>query len=224
MSKTPMTWLGLIKLKLAEEKAKGKSPSIGDVTPLAKKEWVQIKEGKHPKYMQGKAQTFARKKKGNNKSIKADSDADDSSSNSKSSSSSSSSSKKSRSNSSNSSRKSSRSNSSNSSKSSNSNDNQEDIHALLSKIKMCGKCKKKVANVLGKKKSMKGGYTTFYNTTPLISGAELGAPDAGPKFPMLAGGGKKNKTKKQRAGCGTCVMGGGAPPALSPAAVTADVA
>ena len=214
MSKTPMTWLGLIKLKLAEEKAKGKSPSIGDVTPLAKKEWVQIKEGKHPKYMQGKAQTFARKKKGNNKSIKADSDADDSSSNSKSSRSSSSSSKKSRSNSSR----------SNSSKSSNSNDNQEDIHALLSKIKMCGKCKKKVANILGKKKSMKGGYSTFYNTTPLISGAELGAPDAGPKFPMLAGGGKKNKTKKQRAGCGTCVMGGGAPPALSPAAVTADVA
>ncbi len=58
-----MTWLELIKLKLSEEKAKGKSPSIGDVTPLAKKEWVQIKEGKHPLYMQGKAQTFARKKK-----------------------------------------------------------------------------------------------------------------------------------------------------------------
>ncbi len=58
-----MTWLELIKMKLSEEKAKGKSPSIGDVTPLAKKEWVQIKEGKHPLYMQGKAQTFARKKK-----------------------------------------------------------------------------------------------------------------------------------------------------------------
>ena len=58
-----MTWLGLIKLKLAEEKSKGNSPSIGDVTPAAKKEWVQIKEGKHPKYTQGKAQTFARKKK-----------------------------------------------------------------------------------------------------------------------------------------------------------------
>ena len=63
MSKKPMTWLELIKLKLGEEKAKGKSPSIGDVTPLAKKEWVQIKEGKHPLYIQGKAQTFARKKK-----------------------------------------------------------------------------------------------------------------------------------------------------------------
>ena len=65
-----MTWLELIKLKLSEEKAKGKSPSIGDVTPLAKKEWVQIKEGKHPLYIQGKAQTFARKKKGENKSRK----------------------------------------------------------------------------------------------------------------------------------------------------------
>jgi len=63
MSKKPMTWLELIKLKLNEEKAKGKSPSIGDVTPMAKKEWVQIKEGKHPLYVQGKAQTFARKKK-----------------------------------------------------------------------------------------------------------------------------------------------------------------
>ena len=70
MSKKPMTWLELIKLKLSEEKAKGKSPSIGDVTPLAKKEWVQIKEGKHPLYTQGKAQTFARKKKGDNKSRK----------------------------------------------------------------------------------------------------------------------------------------------------------
>jgi hypothetical protein len=63
MSKKPMTWLELIKLKLNEEKAKGNSPSIGDVTPTAKKEWVQIKEGKHPLYVQGKAQTFARKKK-----------------------------------------------------------------------------------------------------------------------------------------------------------------
>ena len=70
MSKKPMTWLELIKLKLAEEKAKGKAPSIGDVTPLAKKEWVQIKEGKHPLYIQGKAKTYARKKKGENKTRK----------------------------------------------------------------------------------------------------------------------------------------------------------
>ena len=65
MSKTPITWLELIKMKLKEEKDKGKSPSIGDVTPIAKKEWVEIKEGKHPKYMQGKAKTYARKKSKN---------------------------------------------------------------------------------------------------------------------------------------------------------------
>ena len=65
-----MTWLELIKLKLSEEKAKGKSPSINDIMPLAKKEWAQIKEGKHPSYEQGKAQTFARKKTGTNKTKK----------------------------------------------------------------------------------------------------------------------------------------------------------
>lgn len=65
MSKIPMTWLELIKMKLGEEKKKGNSPSIRDVAPSAKKEWVQIKEGKHPKYTQGKAKTFTRKKKGN---------------------------------------------------------------------------------------------------------------------------------------------------------------
>ena len=70
MGKKEITWLGLIKLKLEEEKKKGKSPSIGDVTPLAKKEWVQIKEGKHPDYIQGKAQTFARKKKKSDENTK----------------------------------------------------------------------------------------------------------------------------------------------------------
>jgi hypothetical protein len=70
MSKKPMTWLELIKLKLSEEKAKGKAPSINDIMPLAKKEWAQIKEGKHSLYIQGKAQTFARKKKGEGKTRK----------------------------------------------------------------------------------------------------------------------------------------------------------
>ncbi len=70
MSKKPMTWLGLIKEKLAEEKAKGNAPSINDIMPVAKKEWAQIKSGKHPKYEQGKAQTFARKKKGKNETKK----------------------------------------------------------------------------------------------------------------------------------------------------------
>ena len=70
MSKKPITWLELIKLKLSEEKAKGKSPSINDIMPLAKKDWAQIKEGKHPMYTQGKAQTFARKKKSESKTRK----------------------------------------------------------------------------------------------------------------------------------------------------------
>ena len=65
-----MTWLELIKLKLSEEKAKGKAPSINDIMPLAKKEWAQIKEGKHPSYEQGKAQTFGRKKTGSVKTKK----------------------------------------------------------------------------------------------------------------------------------------------------------
>ncbi len=65
-----MTWLGLIKEKLGEEKAKGNAPSINDIMPLAKKEWAEIKAGKHPKYEQGKAQTFARKNKGEKKTKK----------------------------------------------------------------------------------------------------------------------------------------------------------
>ena len=51
MTKTPITWIGLLKQKIS---LKGKGTSIGDVAPEAKKEWVQIKEGKHPKYTQGK--------------------------------------------------------------------------------------------------------------------------------------------------------------------------
>jgi len=69
MGKTEITWIGLIKLKLNELKKQGKSPSIGDVTPYAKKEWVQIKEGNHPKYIQGKAKTVRRKSKGSKGSL-----------------------------------------------------------------------------------------------------------------------------------------------------------
>ena len=58
-----MSWIELIKVKLNEEKSQGKSPSINDIMPAAKKDWAQIKAGTHPKYIQGKAQTYARKKK-----------------------------------------------------------------------------------------------------------------------------------------------------------------
>ena len=133
MSKVPITWLELIKQKLSEEKSKGKSPSIGDVTPLAKKEWVEIKEGKHPKYIQGKAKTYARKKtKGDNnkktrksgkkgspaaESVEADAEA--------------------------------------SPKATSALSNPM-IKELLAELKLCGKCKKHM-NKLMKKKGMKGG-------------------------------------------------------------------
>ena len=59
MSKKPISWLELIKLKLNE----AKGSSMKDIMPVAKKEWAQIKAGSHSLYTQGKAQTFARKKK-----------------------------------------------------------------------------------------------------------------------------------------------------------------
>ena len=210
-----MTWLGLIKLKLSEEKGK----SLNDVMPAAKKEWVQIKAGTHPKYIQGKAQTFGRKKKGNNKSRKADKSSKGSSS------SSSSSSKK----------------SSSSQNDSSSHDHSEEIHALLSKVKLCGKCKKNVEKIL-KKKEMTGGFNEFYDVPPLVSGAQGALPlteasnnspipfegkssaSSSASFQGGAGqtGGKKGrkggkgskKSKSQKGGnvggCTTCPMGGGA--------------
>lgn len=59
MSKKPITWIELLKEKIS---LKGKGTSIGDVAPEAKKEWVQIKEGKHPKYTQGKMTKSSTKK------------------------------------------------------------------------------------------------------------------------------------------------------------------
>lgn len=194
-----MTWLGLIKLKLSEEKGK----SINDVMPAARKEWVQIKAGTHPEYIQGKAQTFARKKKGNNKSRKADKSSKGSSS---------------------------------SRNDSSSSDHNEDIHALLSKVKLCGKCKKNVEKLL-KKKEMTGGFNEFYDVPPLISGAQGALPlsegtnnspipfegkstaSSSASFRGQTGGGKRDrkgnkggkKSKLQKGGCGggSCVMGGG---------------
>ena len=217
-----MTWLGLIKLKLSEEKGK----SINDVMPAAKKEWVQIKAGTHPNYIQGKAQTFGRKKKANNKSRKADKSSKGSSS------SSSSSSKK----------------SSSAKNNSSSHDHNEDIHALLSKVKLCGKCKKNVEKLL-KKKEMTGGFNEFYDVPPLVSGAQGALPlsegtnnspipfegkssaSSSASFQSGAGqtggkkgrkGGKKSKSQKggNVGGCmGGCVGGAGAPLPHTPANV-----
>ncbi len=150
-----MTWLELIKLKLSEEKAKGKSPSIGDVTPLAKKEWVQIKEGKHPLYEQGKAQTFARKKKGasasktkkNSKSSSAKSSAKSSPKSAKS--------------------------SPKSAKSSPKSASHASAEQILAEAKLCTKCKKKVEKVM-KKKGMKGGQCMAVPQAPVINGGNCG--------------------------------------------------
>jgi len=62
--KTPITWLELLKEKITElKKTSGKPVSIGDVAGEAKKDWVAIKAGKHPKYSQGKAKSFTLKHK-----------------------------------------------------------------------------------------------------------------------------------------------------------------
>ena len=144
MSKKPMTWLELIKLKLSEEKSKGKSPSIGDVTPFAKKEWVQIKEGKHPLYVQGKAQTFGRKKKGTKKSRKNDSSMKASSPKAS-------------------------SPKASSMKASSPMNNEMDIQKQISQLKLCGKCKKKMDKIM-KKKTMKGGESCSNMATPQAAG------------------------------------------------------
>jgi len=193
MSKKPMSWLELIKLKLSEEKSKGNSPSINDIMPAAKKEWAQIKAGTHPEYMQGKSQTFARKKKGDGN-------------------------KKTRKASSSSSKKASSSNN----KASEASSSLTDIQDILAQVKMCGKCKKKVEKILAKK-NMKGGYDPFYNVPTIDSDGTLVAPAAGgnatevtgydknvPTYSGLKGGiGKKGKSKKnKKGGCGGVCIGG----------------
>ena len=144
MSKKPITWLELIKLKLSEEKSKGKSPSIGDVTPLAKKEWVQIKEGKHPDYIQGKAKTYARKNKGANKKSRKNAKSASSSASAEE--------EEEESASSSASASASRSRSKSASPASTT----MDIKQLLAELKLCGACKKKATKIM-KKKGMSGG-------------------------------------------------------------------
>jgi hypothetical protein len=70
MSKKPMTWMDVIKEQLAKMRKEGKSPSIGDVTPAAKKEWAEIKSGKHPLYSQGSSKGRSKGKQSKNKQSK----------------------------------------------------------------------------------------------------------------------------------------------------------
>ena len=62
MAKKEMTWMDVIREQLAKLRKEGKKPSIGDVTPQAKKEWEQIKAGKHPLYIQGSSKGIKRSK------------------------------------------------------------------------------------------------------------------------------------------------------------------
>ena len=55
MSKTPITWIGLINEKISERKAQNKPAGVRDVVGEAKSEWATIKSGKHSKYIQGKS-------------------------------------------------------------------------------------------------------------------------------------------------------------------------
>ena len=62
MAKKEMTWMDVIREQLAKLRKEGKKPSIGDVTPQAKKEWADIKAGKHPLYIQGSSKGIKRSK------------------------------------------------------------------------------------------------------------------------------------------------------------------
>lgn len=62
--------MDVIKEQLAKMRKEGKSPSIGDVTPAAKKEWAEIKSGKHPLYSQGSSKGRSKGKQSKGKQSK----------------------------------------------------------------------------------------------------------------------------------------------------------
>ena len=62
MGKKAVTWMDVIREQLAKLRKEGKKPSIGDVTPYAKKEWAEIKAGKHPLYIQGSSKGKSKSK------------------------------------------------------------------------------------------------------------------------------------------------------------------
>ena len=68
MSKKEISWIGLIKVLIAEKKKAGEPAGVKDVMDVAKKEWVDIKAGKHAKYIKGKQVITRRKSKSKSKS------------------------------------------------------------------------------------------------------------------------------------------------------------
>ena len=69
MSKKEISWIGLINALIAERKKAGKPAGVKDVMGDAKKQWVEIKAGKDPKYVKGK-QIITRKKSKKSKKSK----------------------------------------------------------------------------------------------------------------------------------------------------------
>lgn len=63
MSKTPISWIELINQKIKEAKDQGKAAGVMDVMPEAKSDWKKIKDGSHPKHVQGKPPKRGKTKK-----------------------------------------------------------------------------------------------------------------------------------------------------------------
>ena len=63
MSKTPISWIELINQKIKEAKNQGKAAGVMDVMPEAKSDWKKIKDGSHPKHVQGKPPKRGKTKK-----------------------------------------------------------------------------------------------------------------------------------------------------------------
>lgn len=79
MSKQPITWIGLIKKHMDDKKREtNKKVGLGDVVDDAKKEWADIKNGTHEKYIKGSSKGTTRKSKKSkrSKSNEADQDKD----------------------------------------------------------------------------------------------------------------------------------------------------
>ena len=77
MSKKEISWIGLIKVLIAEKKKAGEPAGVKDVMDVAKKEWVDIKAGKHAKYIKGKQVITRRKSKSKTAKKRCDDDEED---------------------------------------------------------------------------------------------------------------------------------------------------
>ena len=78
MSKQPITWIELIKKHMDDKKKEtNKKVGLGDVVDDAKKEWADIKNGTHEKYIKGSSKGTTRKSKKSKKS-KSNDDGNDS--------------------------------------------------------------------------------------------------------------------------------------------------